>query len=108
MIKRWDQRLHLREIETSVSAHPSVSQTIALSRPAPAGDPRQNLVCLFVIPEVDGAPLDRESLILTCKQKLSPYKIPDDIIILNGDIRYTTSAKIDRQALLRLWESDIS
>ncbi|MBL7687767.1 MAG: acyl--CoA ligase [Bdellovibrionaceae bacterium] len=107
MIKRWDQRLHLREIELCALTHPAVEQAIAISKPAVAGDPRQNLVCLFVI-AASGLHLDRKHLLRHCKEQLTPYKVPDDLCVLDKGIPYTVSRKIDRLALKALWESGLS
>lgn len=104
MIKRWDQRLHLSEIESAVASVPDIAHAIAVSKPAADGDPRQNLVCLFASP-CTGRLLEKELLLTHCKSVLAPYKVPDQILIV-PEMQYTISSKVDRRTLLKRWSEE--
>ncbi len=104
VIKRWDERVYLSELAGAVASIADVAHAIAISKPAPEGDPRQNLVCLFASP-CAGRLLEKETLHKHCKSVLAPYKVPDQILIV-PEMPYTVSRKVDRRGLLQRWNEE--
>lgn len=103
MIKRFEHRLHLSEVESAIASFPSIRECIALSRPAPENDLRMNLVRVFVRADANGA--DEATLMTHCKKILPSYKVPDAIRVLSL-LPVTSSQKIDRRKLLEEWIKD--
>lgn len=104
LIKRWDIRMHLSEIEEAILAFPDVLQACVLSRPT--GDVRQNALAAFVVTNANSAgdaSKVESTLLEYCKRVLSPSKVPD-FIFIEDSLPETATCKLDRQALRRIWE----
>lgn len=105
LIKRWEVRMHLSELEEALRAYPDTLQACALSRPA--NDARQNELAAFVVMKEDAymnRSLSEAAVMEYCKQVLPPSKVPDKIF-LERSFPETASRKLDRQALRKKWES---
>lgn len=99
LVKRFEYRLHLGEIEEVLKLLPTVSNAVLISRPAKAGDLRGTLLRAFVQSK---APLSEDEVLRHCKAHLAPNKIPDSIHFVEG-FPATESRKIDRLKLLGDW-----
>lgn len=105
LVKRWEHRLFLSEIEVAIREHPDVEQVIVLHRPIE--DARQNEMAAFIIlkPALRHDAVS-EILIQHCKTYLAPHKVPDHIFVLPM-MPQTESLKVDRKQLLRYWENSV-
>ncbi len=101
MIKRFEHRMHLSEVENRVRSFDEVQEVSVISQPSQTDDIRQNLICVFVEPK-PGSSTDSEQILLKCKESLASFQVPDEVRLLTKLPR-TVSFKIDRQALLKLW-----
>ncbi len=97
MIKRFEARFHLREVELTIAELSGIADVAVVSKVAPDGDIRQMLLNAFVQLR-DNVKLDSSDVIEYCKSKLAPYKIPDNVNFVKSFPR-TASEKIDRKAL---------
>lgn len=106
LIKRWEIRMHLSEVEQALLTFEGVLQACVISKPTE--DVRQNLLAGFVaMSGVEGEDVAKtqSSILEYCKKVLSPSKIPDRIFLLRS-FPETASRKLDRRALRRKWEEE--
>lgn len=101
MVKRFEYRLHLGEIEETVRLHSDIENVIVLARSAPPGDIRETLLRAYVSLS-KSSKITEDDVIKHCKTLLAPNKIPDSVMFVQ-DFPMTESRKIDRQTLLREW-----
>ncbi len=102
IVKRFDTRLHLGEVEKAIAQHPAVERVAVVSKSATdKTDIRQTLLCAYVLSR-NGSEVSEKSLLTFCKEVLSPLKSPDAIKLLSV-MPQTESYKIDRQALKKMW-----
>lgn len=104
MIKRFEARFHLRELELVIAEINGVADAAVVAKPAAPADTRQTLLKAFVQLR-DDVTVDSVEIIEFCKSNLASYKIPDEIAFVKSFPR-TASEKIDRKALLDLWYED--
>ncbi|MDZ4084008.1 MAG: class I adenylate-forming enzyme family protein [Bdellovibrionales bacterium] len=105
LIKRWEIRMHLSEVEEVIKGHSGVLDVCVLHRPC--SDHRQNELAAFVVLDKRNAQSDlpmREAIMQSCMVNLSASKIPDLVVVI-GEFPKTASQKIDRQALRAIWEN---
>ncbi len=105
MIKRFEARFHLRELELVIAELNGVADAAVVAKPAPAGDTRQMLLKVFVQLRI-GVTVASSDIVEFCKSNLASYKIPDEIVFVKSFPR-TPSAKIDRKALLGMWPNEV-
>lgn len=99
MVKRFEYRLHLGEIEDTIRLLSDVKDVVLIARPASPGDIRETLLRAYVV----AAKASSETAVLThCKAHLAPNKIPDSVRFVDA-LPVTESRKVDRQKLLREW-----
>ena len=102
MVKRFDTRLRLGEIEEALAKHPEIERVAIVSKSASnKTDVRQTLICAYVVARKDSE-RSEESLLTFCSQILSPLKVVDAVKFLAA-IPTTASYKIDRQLLKSMW-----
>jgi acyl carrier protein len=88
-------RVELGGVETILSQHPSVRQTVVLAREDTPGDKR---LAAYIVPE-DGSPSALTGNLRNfVKKKLPDYMVPATFVTLDA-MPVTSSGKIDRQAL---------
>lgn len=105
LIKRWEIRMHLSEVEAVIKSLGGVVDVCVLHRPC--ADHRQNELAAFVVLEKRNAQSDlptREMIMQNCMMNLSASKIPDLVVVI-AEFPKTASLKIDRQALHAIWEN---
>lgn len=104
VIKRFEQRFHLSEVEAIVKTFHGVKDAVAITISAPKSDWRQIYLGLFVQLQTN-AVLTSEQLLRACQENLSYYKVPDFIKTLDS-FPTTASLKIDRQQLKLCMEQE--
>jgi acyl-coenzyme A synthetase/AMP-(fatty) acid ligase len=101
VVKRFEQRFHLSEIEHFFRSLPGVNEAIAIVTPTDSGDWRQYYLAVFILPN-EGTNLDIKLITTIAESSLSYYKKPDHLFHIS-EIPQTSSYKVDRAALkLRL------
>lgn len=103
MIKRFEIRMHLGEVEQAIGEIPEVTAVAVLAKPAPPNDVRENLLAAFVTTNVNSK-ISKDEIVRLCKRSLEPSKQPDLVEILN-EMPTTAGYKIDRAELQRRWNS---
>lgn len=94
-IKTRGYRVELGEIESALSAHPSLTAVAAVPVP---DDLIGHRILAFVV-LADGASAPAEELAAFCAERLPRYMVPDSIEIVS-EMPLTSSGKVDRRALL--------
>ncbi|MFF1699340.1 amino acid adenylation domain-containing protein [Streptomyces sp. NPDC058257] len=96
-VKIRGRRIELGEIESVLTAHPDVSNAVAVVREESAGDQR---LLAYVVPggTADPAELDIEVLTALLQERLPDYMVPSAIVPL-AELPKTLSGKLDRAAL---------
>lgn len=105
LIKRWEVRMYLSEVEDAILKMNNVLNACVLSRPV--SDNRQHELAAFVVHRDSSAmPIEQiqETIKLACSESLPASKIPDEIFVL-PEFPKTQSQKVDRVALRKIWES---
>lgn len=101
VVKRFEQRFHLSEIEHFFRSLPGVTEAIAVTTPTDSADWRQYYLAVFILPNEESN-LDINLLSTIAESGLSYYKKPDHLFLIS-EIPQTSSYKVDRTALkLRL------
>jgi len=100
-IGRMDDQVSIRgfrvepaEIESALSAHPAVENSVAVAREDAAGG--RSLVA-YVVPAADANP-SPAALLNWLRERLPEYMLPSEIVSLAG-LPLTTHGKVDRAAL---------
>jgi long-chain acyl-CoA synthetase len=91
-----------REVETVLGAAPDIAEVAVVGLPDPAWG---EAVTAFVVP-VAGVELDTEALLEHCANRLSPFKKPKRIEIVD-ELPKSSTGKISRSALRRSHASPI-
>lgn len=103
LIKRWEVRMHLSEVEDVIMKMDDVAQVCVLNRPC--SDHRENELAAFVISKKIATASELvEAVKRHCELSLAASKIPDFVFIID-ELPKTASQKIDRKALRNLWET---
>ncbi len=103
LVKRWEHRLFLSEVELAVKELSEVESAAAVARST--SDARQNELVVYVTLRPDSNMATPDSIRLHCKNVLAAHKIPDRVFIL-PELPKTSSLKVDRRKLLELWEAE--
>jgi len=96
MIIRGGVNVYPLEIETTLTAHPAVSEAAVVGRPS------QDLgedVAAFVILRAAIEPAD---LIAWCKERLAPYKVPREILVVDQFPRNSSGKTLKTDLVARL------
>jgi acyl-coenzyme A synthetase/AMP-(fatty) acid ligase len=102
MIKRFDVRMHLSEVEQALSGIPDVTAVAVITKPADEGDPRENLLAAFITISPNSE-ISTDVILAAAKRTLDSSKQPDLMEVL-AEMPMTPSYKIDRSKLKRIWE----
>lgn len=94
LIKRFEQRFHLSEVEDVIRRLPGVHEVVAICHPTPVGDWRQHYLSVYVQPAA-GAGVTSDEIKGLVQRHLSYFKMPDMIKVIDSFPR-TSSYKIDR------------
>lgn len=94
IVKTGGENVSSQEIESILSQHPAINQCAVFGVP----DPRwgESVVAAVVLKE--GATLSEEEIIAYCKEKLSGYKIPKNIVF-REDLPLTSAGKLLKRSL---------
>lgn len=84
------------EVEAALNAHPAVAQSAVVGRDVE----RNEEVIAFVQPKL-GHPLDDATLTSFLKDRISPYKRPSQIVIVDA-LPTMTNGKVERTALKKM------
>jgi acyl-CoA synthetase (AMP-forming)/AMP-acid ligase II len=96
MIKTSGANVSPREVEVAIQAFPGVREAIVLGLP----DAVKGEVVVAVVAPADGQVLDGEELRARLKEEVSPYKVPQRILIVHYDrIPRTGSEKAIKREL---------
>ena len=99
MIKTGGENVSSREVEEAIYTHPDVSETAVIGLP----DPKWVEVVTAVVVPKAGACLDEATLIAHCRTKLSAFKAPKRVILVD-DLPRNASGKILKRELRKLAE----
>lgn len=89
--------VHPAEVETVLREHPGVAQAGVVG----IRDPRTgHRLAACVVPADPGNPPDREVLRTWVRDRLSPYKVPSEVVLLDA-LPATATGKLSRVALRR-------
>lgn len=88
-------RIEIGEIETTLSQHPIVKETVVLSR---EDQPGNKLLVAYIVPETEGAQNVVPQLKQYLKEKLAEYMVPSAFVVLSK-LPLTPSGKVNRRAL---------
>ena len=100
---RSGAKVHPAEVESVLCEHPGVLEAAVLGYGGDAGAGREDEVVAFVQPV--GA-LTVGELILHCRIRLTPHKVPRKILIV-PDLPRNTAGKIDKLALAGLLRGQV-
>lgn len=106
MVKRFEQRFSLCEVENFFRDIPGVFQVVAVVAVAPHNDWRQLYLGVF-LEQNNETFLNLDEIRELAKKKLSYFKIPD-VIQLLGEFPRTSSQKVNRQLLRDLLIREMS
>ena len=98
MYIRGGYNIYPAEVEKVLSEHPAIAAAAVVGAPdADLGE----IGVAFVVPEPDADRGDVELAILRawCKERLTDYKVPDRVLLVD-DLPTTAMLKIDKRALL--------
>ena len=88
-------RIEIGEIETTLSQHPIVKETVVLLR---EDQPGNKLLVAYIVPEAKGTQDVVPQLKQYLKEKLAEYMVPSAFIVLSK-LPLTPSGKVNRRAL---------
>ncbi len=91
------ENIHPGEIEAALLAHPEVAEAVVIGRP----DARWGERPVAFVTLRAGATVVGDTLRAWCRQRLSAFKVPDRVTVLDGLPR-TGLGKVDRGALSRM------
>ncbi|MEY3211145.1 MAG: O-succinylbenzoate-CoA ligase, partial [Pseudomonadota bacterium] len=91
------ENIHPGEIEAALLAHPEVAEAVVIGRP----DPRWGERPVAFVTLRAGATVSGDALRGWCRQRLSAFKVPDRVTVLDALPR-TGLGKVDRGALGRM------
>ena len=97
MIKSGGENVSSREVEEALYLHPGVAETAVIGTPDPVW---VEAVTAIVVPR-GGQPLCPDELIAHCKARLSGFKVPKRVVVVDGLPR-NASGKILKRELREL------
>jgi len=98
ILKSGGEKISALEIEDVLRAHPAVRDCAVVGVPDPVWGDR---VCAAVVPEQAGA-VDEEELRAFAKERLAPYKVPKDFLMLD-DLPRNAMGKVTKPAVRELF-----
>ncbi|HEY1079065.1 MAG TPA: AMP-binding protein, partial [Bdellovibrio sp.] len=105
VIKRFEQRFHLSEVENVFKNLEAVHEAVAVCVEAPSEDWRQYYLGVFVELKPN-ANATGEDLLSQVQQRLSYFKIPDKVLVL-PQFPQTVSHKVDRMQLKHILKAEV-
>jgi acyl-CoA synthetase (AMP-forming)/AMP-acid ligase II len=96
MINRGGFKIYSVEVENTLMAHEAVAEAVVVGRPCPVLGER---VEAFVVTK---EPADDASLRQFCAERLSDYKVPDHVYIVEGPLPRNPNGKLLKNAV-REW-----
>lgn len=94
MINRAGFKVYCIEVESVMSRHPSVVEAAVVGKPDPVLGER---VHAFIYN--DGRPADTDAIRAWCAERLSDYKVPDAITLLDQPLPRNANGKVLKTAL---------
>jgi len=95
-VKIRGYRIELREVETALSAHPSVAAVVAVASDQPSGD---KAILAYVVPRgLTPARLDVDALRAWLSERLPAFMLPAAFVALPA-LPMSSNGKVDRRAL---------
>jgi crotonobetaine/carnitine-CoA ligase len=91
MIKRAGENVSASEVEETLKQHPAVFDAVVVGVPDPV---RDQAIKAYVI-VTDGAAATAEELIVWCRSRLSPFKIPE-VVEFRATFPRTSVGKIQK------------
>ncbi|WP_293158417.1 non-ribosomal peptide synthetase [Okeania sp. SIO2C9] len=88
-------RIEIGEIETTISQHPTVKETVVLAREDNPGNKR---LVAYIVPETEANQKTVPQLKQYLKEKLAEYMIPSAFVVLS-QLPLTPNGKVNRRAL---------
>ena len=104
MIISGGENIYPIETENALSKHPAVAQVAVLGLP----HTKWGEMVYAVVSLRDGARVATEDLINFCRQKIASYKAPKGITIWDGPLPLSSTNKIDKQAIRRQLDEDLT
>ena len=101
VILRGGSNVYPDEIEAVLAEHAAVADAAVIGRPSPQLGEE---VVAFVIAR---APVEAEELIVHCRRRLSPYKLPAEIVFV-AELPRTSFGKPDRKRLASTMAADVT
>ncbi|BCL80831.1 hypothetical protein ccbrp13_32960 [Ktedonobacteria bacterium brp13] len=102
-VKLRGYRVEPGEIEALLQEHPAVGDTVVTVQNDAAGRPR---LVAFVVPRERETQIESDILRDYLQAKLPAYMVPSAFIVL-AELPLTQNGKVDRDALLRLYDSSM-
>jgi acyl-coenzyme A synthetase/AMP-(fatty) acid ligase len=97
MIKTSGANVAPREVELVIQARPEVREAIVFGMP---DEVKGEIVACVVVPAIDDDPLDIETLRAAIGEEISPYKVPQEFVVMAfEEIPRTGSAKAHKPKL---------
>jgi malonyl-CoA/methylmalonyl-CoA synthetase len=101
ILKTGGEKISALEIEDVLRSHPGVADCAVVGVPDPEWGDR---VCAAVVP-VGGADLDEEELRSLARERLAPYKVPKDFLMVD-DLPRNAMGKVTKPAVRELFTPD--
>ena len=99
ILKTGGEKVSALEIEDALRGHPHVSDVVVVGVPDPQWGDR---VCAAVTLRADGDPPTPEALRLFAKERLAPYKVPKDVLVV-ADLPRNAMGKVMKPAVKELF-----
>lgn len=101
VIKHGGYSVFAREVERVLEEHPDVAEAAVLGRP----DHRKGEVPVAAVRAVPGHTIDIDELADHTAARLSDYKVPQQIVVVD-DFPRTSTDKVAKRALLDQFDPD--
>jgi acyl-CoA synthetase (AMP-forming)/AMP-acid ligase II len=99
MIVTGGENVFSTEVESVLHAHPGIADVAVIGTP----DPRWGEVVTAIVVAADGDDLDPDEVVAFCKQRISPYKAPKRIEVVESLPRNSTGKLLKRELRERYW-----
>lgn len=97
MINRGGFKIYSVEVENVLAQHPAIVEAAVVGYPDPVLGER---VAAFVV--IDGKPLGEEDVRMFCSERLSDYKVPEMVELLNAPLPRNANGKVSKVNLRNL------
>jgi O-succinylbenzoic acid--CoA ligase len=101
MINRGGFKIYSVEVENLLMAHEAVAEAVVVGRPCPVLGER---VEAFVVAR---APVGEDALRAFCAERLSDYKVPDHVRLVDGPLPRNANGKLLKQ-VVREWLTNMA